>query len=205
MMASWIALDMPDEEGLVISVHIVVFGTGQPRVEHFLERELKAFFSALGIKALVNVSHYEYLPASLDPSRQQLPSGPFLRFLDTFNPNDTSSVKLGIVSEDMFSNLHENLNFIFGEAYINGKSCIISIARLDPRFYDLTFDENRYHGRVVKEAVHELGHVLGLNHCDNVRCIMHFSNCIEDTDIKQLQLCASCSEELKKNVKNRFK
>jgi peptidase M54-like protein len=34
-------------------------------------------------------------------------------------------------------------------------------------------DEQLFYGRLVKESVHELGH---LAHCDSKRCVMHFSN-----------------------------
>jgi len=35
--------------------------------------------------------------------------------------------------------------------------------------------------RVIKEAVHELGHAFGLTHCENSKCVMHFSNSLQDT------------------------
>jgi archaemetzincin len=34
------------------------------------------------------------------------------------------------------------------------------------------------------EAVHELGHAFGLTHCEKSRCVMHFSNSLQDTDFK---------------------
>jgi len=50
--------------------------------------------------------------------------------------------------------------------------------------------------RALKEAVHELGHLLGLPHCDNPRCIMFFSNTLADTDRKGPGFCPACRGKL---------
>ncbi|MBV9667768.1 MAG: hypothetical protein JO327_06520, partial [Nitrososphaeraceae archaeon] len=41
--------------------------------------------------------------------------------------------------------------------------------------YVLKADEYLFYQRIVKEAVHELGHAFGMNHCRNTSCVMHFS------------------------------
>jgi archaemetzincin len=51
--------------------------------------------------------------------------------------------------------------------------------------------------RVIKEAVHELGHALGLTHCEKSRCVMHFSNSLQDTDFKHYMFCERCNKILK--------
>jgi archaemetzincin len=53
-----------------------------------------------------------------------------------------------------------------------------------------------FYQRIVKEAVHELGHAFGLNHCRNIKCVMHFSNSLSDTDIKTSHLCNVCKGHL---------
>jgi len=50
--------------------------------------------------------------------------------------------------------------------------------------------------RAVKEAVHELGHTFGLDHCSDPRCVMHFSNMLADTDRKGREFCPSCRARL---------
>jgi archaemetzincin len=46
---------------------------------------------------------------------------------------------------------------------------------------------------LVKESGHELGRAFGLAHCNNTRCVMHFSNSLQDTDFKKRSFCDSCN------------
>ncbi len=100
---------------------------------------------------------------------------------------------LGITEVDLYS---EPLNFIFGQAEIKGRVCVISLHRLKG-------SSETYLSRTVKEAVHELGHTFGLEHCENERCVMHFSNCLDDTDLKGEFYCNKCAKSLiKKEILN---
>ncbi len=87
------------------------------------------------------------------------------------------------------------MNFIFGLAWKG--MAIISIERLLPTFYGEKMDYNKFISRVIKEAVHEVGHLLGLSHCPNPECVMHFSNSIYDTDYKNEKPCQKCYSILK--------
>jgi len=99
-----------------------------------------------------------------------------------------------LLREDMFAS---RLNFIFGLAMEN--VCIVSTARLDPRFYgekDMEKARELFKERVIKEIVHELGHTMGLPHCDNKKCVMVFSNSIDDVDNKGKEFCKNCAKAL---------
>jgi archaemetzincin len=53
----------------------------------------------------------------------------------------------------------------------------------------LNTNKSLFYQRIIKEAVHELGHAFGLKHCNYPMCVMHFSNSLPDTDIKQNSFC----------------
>jgi archaemetzincin len=100
---------------------------------------------------------------------------------------------LGVVDVDIFA---PGLNFVFGEADITGRRAIISLQRLQQEFYGLTKNEDIFQERTLKEAVHELGHTYGLDHCLNPACVMHFSNSLHDTDLKGWNFCPACRARL---------
>lgn len=85
-----------------------------------------------------------------------------------------------------------DLNFVFGLADRAAGRAIIALPRLRQSFYGLPENAALFRERVVKEAVHELGHTIGLGHCRDRRCVMAFSNSLADTDYKEREFCERC-------------
>lgn len=50
------------------------------------------------------------------------------------------------------------------------------------------------YGRLLKEIMHELGHAFGVAHCPEKKCVMYYSNIIEDTDQKDAEFCKKCGK-----------
>jgi archaemetzincin len=90
---------------------------------------------------------------------------------------------LWAIDRDMY---YDGLNFVMGLAMFH-IGAVVSTYRLDSA------------ALVAKEAVHEAGHVLGLQHCGN-ECVMQFSSTIESAKKKPGKLCARCGSRLNRKI-----
>ncbi len=135
-----------------------------------------------------------------DPIRQQYHSTRILAHL-VEQPNDRLSSSdpllqekiLGVADVDLFIPI---LTFVFGEAQLGRRAAVVSVYRLRQQFYGLPEDDSLFLQRCEKEALHELGHTFGLVHCSDFDCVMHYSNSIEQVDLKSNRFCAACARLL---------
>ncbi|HVO92711.1 MAG TPA: archaemetzincin family Zn-dependent metalloprotease [Terriglobales bacterium] len=148
--------------------------------------ELGDLAQALRAKGmLVNIAHEKSIPArAFESRRQQYRADEFLKVARS-EPGDRV---LTVTNCDLYA---DNLNFVFGLASSFGKCAVISLCRLR-----IAVDQETFRRRVAKEAVHELGHTLGLAHCAKPSCVMHFSNSLQDTDRKSCDWCERCQKKL---------
>lgn len=164
-----------------------------------LEDHLEKIF---GIKCSISKEILELPEEAYNPARNQYYSTGILSLMmntiksdsnrvvkiENFDTANTSCLHvIGVTEEDLYV---PGLNFVFGEAECPGNFAVISLYRLKHENEDLFFE------RILKEAVHELGHTFGLPHCENHLCVMHFSNSIVETDIKGAGFCRECLKKL---------
>jgi len=134
---------------------------------------------------------------SFDSSRGQYRSTALLRMLlDDPLGNDGGWV-LGLAGVDLFAPV---LTYVFGEAQLGGRAAVVSGHRLRPEAYGLPADDDVLLERLLKESLHELGHVLGLIHCPAPDCVMHPSTYAEDIDSKPAEFCTPCLRHVRKRV-----
>jgi archaemetzincin len=144
----------------------------------------------------------EIVPVVVDPSatfhteRRQYHSSQILAAMQKFANGESWRV-LGVADLDLYIPI---LTFVFGEAQTDGECALVSAARLRQEFYGLAADQVLLEQRLLKEAIHEIGHTCDLTHCDNYLCAMAASHAVEWIDIKGAELCRCCREKLKSSL-----
>jgi archaemetzincin len=140
----------------------------------------------------------EVLPIMLDPTpsyhaeRQQFHSSEILqRMHSVVRPQDWRI--LAVAEIDLYIPI---LKYVFGEAQMGGPCAIVSTYRLRREFYGLQGDDALMRERLLKEAIHELGHTLNLRHCQDYRCAMASSHSVEWIDLREHTLCEACLYQL---------
>lgn len=148
---------------------------------------------------------HDYLSLPVRVTRNMpVPEGSYERNRNQFNSTrilgeilrqaPTDAIKIvGIIDKDLCIPI---LTFVFGEAQLGGVASIVSIARLRQEFHGLSPDDGILYERLVKEALHELGHNFGLIHCSDRECVMYLSNTVRDVDRKKTTYCGSCDTAL---------
>lgn len=133
-------------------------------------------------------------PLPLDPAWRHPERGQWLStaivdaLLDRHEAGRGEGWMLGITGADLYV---PERTFVFGEATVGGPCALVSTARLR-----VGSDRRILFARLLTEAVHELGHLAGLPHCEGGECAMSTSAAPADVDFKPALFCASCRGRL---------
>lgn len=162
-----------------------------------LKKNLNWFFKKYNIKVVILPEMLPLLESEYESIKRQYDALQVKKRLVVHVKNKNYYRILGVMDVDIFSKF---LNFVFGVADLPKNkffgSALISVARLREKFYRRTENIALFEQRVLKEAIHELGHTFGLEHCESL-CVMRFSNSLEDTDRKPHDFCEGCLKKLK--------
>jgi archaemetzincin len=97
---------------------------------------------------------------------------------------------IGVLNKDLFIPIFTH---VFGEARQGGACGLVSLFRLTKNPDGSIPNRSVIQERAAKVALHELGHLLDLLHCEHKHCLMHFSGGIDEVDDMSLELCEYCS------------
>jgi archaemetzincin len=162
---------------------IAPVGEFNPELVAAVGREVQRVFRAqIEVGAL-----FSDLSFAFDAGRRQYHSTPILQRVAEASPPEVLKV-LALTEVDLFIPI---LTHVYGEAQLGGKACIVSTHRLD------SGPETLHHpdvflSRMIKEAIHELGHTFNLRHCPEAACSMHYCRSEADVDRKSKDLCRYC-------------
>jgi len=118
----------------------------------------------------------ELIKEAYNPESDQYNADILLKHLLKTKNKDTV---LWVIQKDLYC---QGMNFVFGYAMYH-RGAVLSTYRLSsPKL-------------IEKEAIHEVGHILGLKHCSN-HCIMQFSNSLLEAELKPLYLCEDCKRKI---------
>lgn len=174
---------------MAMSINLVPFEHIDSMILNYLKNEVSEIF-----QSPVVISKKLSLPnQALSSYRNQYRA---MYFLDMLQSLCVSDKVIGICDVDLYT---KDTNFIFGLADPTRSVAVVSFARLKPISYGIYTADNLFLTRLLKEIIHELGHLYGLEHCHREECVMHFSISLIDIDIKDKRFCGKCHSMLMAN------
>jgi archaemetzincin len=111
-------------------------------------------------------------PEAFMELRNQYNAMTIIKHLSNNRPGKTMKI-LGVTTKDLCNPI---LTYVFGEAYMNGAAAVLSCYRLHRGRESEFAPREVFLERVVKVALHEIGHTFNLPHCHSGRCVMRASN-----------------------------
>ena len=138
--------------------------------------------------------------SAYDERRFQYNAGILLKAFEAIPFDDYEKV-VAVLNVDLFVPI---MSCVFGEARQGGKIALVSLFRLRTEPDGVTSSSSLICERAAKVALHELGHLYNLVHCEDHRCLMHFTGEVMHLDEAPLYFCRYCSkffeDALKKKV-----
>jgi archaemetzincin len=119
----------------------------------------------------------------------QILSGYVLRLLKPRRPKDAVAV-IALTASDLWPG--KGWNFVFGEASLRQRVGVWSLAR----YGNPAKNYPRVLRRTLQTALHETGHMFGIDHCIAYECGMNGSNSLEESDRGPMGFCPECEQKI---------
>jgi archaemetzincin len=163
-----------ENKGKIIALQ--PFGAFDEQKLKFLSIDLSAFFHA----PVICLKEAEIPQALQLNNKEVLYADTILDYLAKNKP-DSITIIIGLTHRSLITKADEDrgtvpslsppeAKIIYGLSYVKGSACIVSDNEL-ALGGDLLFND-----RVYKVILHEMGHILGLQHCPNKTCLMSEDN-----------------------------
>jgi archaemetzincin len=148
--------------------------------------------SIIGMPATVSENHVRMM--GYVDGRKQIDAQVLLDSIQAYKHRHAiQDPLLLVVHQDLFNNGN---SFVFGLARQSVGAAVVSTARLSNEYYGRDGNDDDLIDRITKEGAHEVGHLLGLDHCHDRECIMFKPDTLDELDRKKKAFCNKCSEQL---------
>ena len=127
--------------------------------------------------------------AAFDQSLCRYDAAKILRCFES-GPYDRYDKVIAVFNVDLFI---PTFAYVFGEAKQGGKHALVSLFRLKKEREGHNPASAIPYERGAKVALHELGHLYNLTHCEDKNCLMHYSGGLTDLDNIPINFCRYCN------------
>lgn len=148
-------------------------------VQYIAER-LKMFYPNVKINNPI-----EFPKNSLNMAKTRYRADSLIRYLS--RQTKVNDVIIGLTRKDISTTKGDKLDWgIMGLGYCPGNACVVSSFRLK--------GINKLE-KLFKVSIHELGHTIGLNHCQIVTCLMRNADGKDHLN-EMIDFCRACKQQL---------
>jgi len=165
-------------------IGVIPFGDIPAVVPHVIAAHISAY---LHLEAVLLETKAEPKYA-LDRQRLQYNVGTILQHLELNLPAPAPKV-IGVLNDDLFVPVFAH---VYGQARQGGRAAILSLYRLREDDCNPAEPSALVLERAAKIALHEICHLYNLTHCQDRRCLMHFSGNLLDLDQLPFEFCRYC-------------
>jgi archaemetzincin len=167
------------------NLEIVIFEDFDSSILSSLKLDIQNFY---GIKTASIDSKNMPLSSYYKP-RNRYRADSLIRFLNS-NKKQSKNLVLGLCAKDISVSINNANDWgVFGYGYCPGNSCIASSFRLKKD------TKPGYYSRLKNVVLHELGHNLGLAHCQDSTCLMvDAKGKMSSIEGANRKLCLNCQQ-----------
>ncbi|MBU4564116.1 MAG: hypothetical protein KMY53_11880 [Desulfarculus sp.] len=178
--------DMPTGQAHAPQVEVVPMGRVNSTAAQVVAANLQAL---LELDTMV-VEPWPEPAQALVAARGQYDAGIILRELAT---PQGGPLRLGLMGKDLCVAF---LTYVLGESQLGGRAAVMSLHRLSEGEGGGRAPRHVMLERAAKVGLHEIAHVLGLEHCRTAGCLMRFSAGLATLDRLNMGFCPACQRDL---------